>query len=51
MTDNPDYFQNMTNYGALFLGSRTNVAFGDKVIVLTILYLPKQQLGTLEVYG
>ena len=22
----------MTNYGALFLGSRTNVAFGDKVI-------------------
>ena len=33
MTDNPDYFhKNMTNYGALFLGSRTNVAFGDKVI-------------------
>jgi sulfopropanediol 3-dehydrogenase len=22
----------MTNYGALFLGARTNVAFGDKVI-------------------
>ena len=22
----------MTNYGALFLGVRTNVAFGDKVI-------------------
>ena len=33
MTENPDYFlKNMTNYGALFLGSRTNVAFGDKVI-------------------
>ncbi|MBX2884029.1 MAG: histidinol dehydrogenase, partial [Granulosicoccus sp.] len=33
MTENPDYFlDNMTNYGALFLGPRTNVAFGDKVI-------------------
>jgi len=33
MTRNPDYFlQNMTNYGALFLGPRTNVAFGDKAI-------------------
>ncbi len=33
MTRNPDYFlENMTNYGALFLGSRTNVAYGDKVI-------------------
>lgn len=33
MTRNPDYFlQKMTNYGALFLGQRTNVAFGDKVI-------------------
>ena len=33
MTKDPDYFlKNMTNYGALFLGSRTNVAFGDKVI-------------------
>jgi sulfopropanediol 3-dehydrogenase len=33
MTQNPDFFlANMTNYGALFLGSRTNVAFGDKVI-------------------
>jgi sulfopropanediol 3-dehydrogenase len=33
MTRNPDYFlQNMKNYGALFLGPRTNVAFGDKVI-------------------
>jgi sulfopropanediol 3-dehydrogenase len=29
----PDYFlQTMTNYGALFLGNRTNVAFGDKAI-------------------
>ena len=33
MTDDPDYFlDNMTNYGALFLGPRTNVAYGDKVI-------------------
>jgi sulfopropanediol 3-dehydrogenase len=33
MTSNPDYFlANMKNYGALFLGPRTNVAFGDKVI-------------------
>lgn len=33
MTANPDYFLNhLTNYGALFLGARTNVAFGDKVI-------------------
>lgn len=33
MTQDPDYFlANMTNYGALFLGPRTNVAFGDKVI-------------------
>jgi sulfopropanediol 3-dehydrogenase len=33
MTRDPDYFlHNMTNYGALFLGARTNVAYGDKVI-------------------
>ena len=33
MTKNPDYFlENLTNYGSLFLGPRTNVAFGDKVI-------------------
>ena len=33
MTRNPDYFlQNMTNYGALFLGAETNVSYGDKVI-------------------
>jgi sulfopropanediol 3-dehydrogenase len=33
MTHDPDYFlANMTNYGALFLGPRTNVAYGDKVI-------------------
>jgi sulfopropanediol 3-dehydrogenase len=33
MTRDPDYFlKNMTNYGALFLGPRTNVAYGDKVI-------------------
>jgi len=33
MTEDPDYFlDNMTNYGALFLGHRTNVSYGDKVI-------------------
>ncbi len=33
MTRDPDYFlNNMKNYGSLFLGSRTNVAYGDKVI-------------------
>lgn len=33
LTKDPDYFlQNMTNYGALFLGPETNVAYGDKVI-------------------
>ena len=33
MTRDPDYFlKGMTNYGALFLGPRTNVSFGDKVI-------------------
>lgn len=33
MTENPRYFlDNMTNYGALFLGEKTNVAYGDKVI-------------------
>lgn len=33
MTRNPEWFQqNMSNYGALFLGHRTNVAYGDKVI-------------------
>ena len=33
MTSDDDYFLNsMTNYGALFLGPRTNVSYGDKVI-------------------
>lgn len=33
LTRDPDFFlKNMTNYGALFLGPRTNVSFGDKVI-------------------
>ena len=33
MTADPEYFlTNMTNYGALFLGARTNVSYGDKVI-------------------
>lgn len=33
MTDRDDWFlAEMTNYGALFLGPRTNVSYGDKVI-------------------
>lgn len=33
MTENPRYFlEKMTNFGALFLGKYTNVAYGDKVI-------------------
>ena len=33
LTANPDYYlDNMKNYGALFLGPETNVAYGDKVI-------------------
>ena len=33
MTTDPNVFlDRMTNYGALFLGPRTNVSFGDKVI-------------------
>lgn len=33
MTADPDWFlERMTNYGALFLGPLTNVAYGDKVI-------------------
>ncbi|HWB45246.1 MAG TPA: histidinol dehydrogenase [Hyphomicrobiaceae bacterium] len=33
MTRDPDYFlTHLSNYGSLFLGPRTNVAYGDKVI-------------------
>ncbi|MBL8270870.1 histidinol dehydrogenase, partial [Steroidobacter sp.] len=33
ITRDPDYFlKNLTNFGALFLGARTNVSYGDKVI-------------------
>ncbi len=33
MTRDPDFFlERLQNYGALFLGARTNVAYGDKVI-------------------
>lgn len=33
MTRDPDFFlREMRNYGALFLGQRTNVSYGDKVI-------------------
>jgi sulfopropanediol 3-dehydrogenase len=33
LTADPEYFlERLTNFGALFLGPRTNVSFGDKVI-------------------
>ena len=33
LTKKPDYFlENLSNYGALFVGHETNVAYGDKVI-------------------
>lgn len=33
LTEDPDYFlEHMTNYGSLFLGPETNVAYGDKTI-------------------
>ena len=33
LTEDPDYFlENMPTYGALFLGPRTTVSYGDKVI-------------------
>jgi sulfopropanediol 3-dehydrogenase len=33
LTEDPNYFlANMSNYGALFLGPETNVAYGDKAI-------------------
>lgn len=31
-TDDDFFLNNLTNYGALFIGPRTNVAYGDKVI-------------------
>jgi sulfopropanediol 3-dehydrogenase len=45
MTDRDDWFlEHMTGYGALFLGPRTNVAYGDKVIG-TNHTLPTQKAG------
>ncbi|MEZ4632901.1 MAG: histidinol dehydrogenase [Deinococcales bacterium] len=33
LTQNPDYFlERLSNYGSLFLGKETNVAYGDKTI-------------------
>ncbi len=45
MTDRDDwYLEHMTSYGALFLGPRTNVAYGDKIIG-TNHTLPTRQAG------
>ena len=48
MTRNPELFsrQRMTNYGALFLGPRTNVAYGDKVIGTNHTLPPKRPRAT-----
>ncbi|MEM9132430.1 MAG: histidinol dehydrogenase [Actinomycetota bacterium] len=46
MTADDDYFfENMVNYGALFLGPMTNVSYGDKVIG-TNHTLPTQRAAT-----
>ena len=51
MTDRDDWFlENMTCYGALFLGPRTNVSNGDKVIG-TNHTLPRKLVATPEVCG
>lgn len=45
LTRDPNYFlENMSNYGALFLGPETNVAYGDKIIG-TNHTLPTQKAG------
>ena len=52
MTSHPRRFlDKMTNYGALFLGQRTNVAFGDKVIGTNQRCQPKKQLDIRVVCG
>ena len=52
MTRDPDYFlNNMTNYGALFLGRETNVSYGDKVVGTNHTYLPIKRHVILVVCG
>ena len=52
MTDRDDwYLSKMHSYGALFLGSRTNVANGDKVIGTNHTLPLKKQVVTLGVFG
>ena len=47
LTREPRWFlQNLTNYGALFLGPETNVAYGDKVVG-TNHTLPTRRRGAL----
>jgi sulfopropanediol 3-dehydrogenase len=52
MTRDPDYFlRHMTNYGALFLGPRTNVSYGDKVIGTNHTCRPRRPRAIREGYG
>ena len=52
LTENPDYFlKNLKNYGSLFLGHETNVAYGDKVIGTNHTLPTKKLLDIREVYG
>ena len=52
MTDRDDWFlNNMTSYGALFLGPRTNVANGDKVIGTNHTLPTKKLEDILGVFG
>jgi sulfopropanediol 3-dehydrogenase len=52
MTKNPRTFlDKMTNYGGLFLGQRTNVAFGDKVIGTNHTLPTKEAANIQAVYG
>ena len=52
MTDRDDWFlDNMKSYGALFLGPRTNVANGDKVIGTNHTLPTKNRADILVVYG
>ena len=52
LTSDPRYFLgHMKNYGALFLGKETNVAYGDKVIGTNHTLRPNGPRGILAACG